>query len=43
MYSASLSTMYAPQEALKLQHPLPDGTLSIVATGTPEDQRPEAA
>ena len=30
-------------EALKLQRPLPDGALRTVATGTPEDQRPDAA
>jgi putative SOS response-associated peptidase YedK len=31
------------EEALKLQRPLDNGTLSIVAIGTPEDQRPDAA
>jgi putative SOS response-associated peptidase YedK len=36
--------MTAPAEvALKLQRPLPDNRLSIVATGVPEDQRPGAA
>jgi len=35
--------MTAPApEALRLQRPLPDHSLSIVAVGTPEDQRPEA-
>ena len=36
--------MSAPMdEALKLQRPLDDGTLSTVATGPRQDQRPEAA
>jgi putative SOS response-associated peptidase YedK len=30
------------EAALKLQRPLPDDTLAVVATGTPEDVRPEA-
>jgi putative SOS response-associated peptidase YedK len=30
-------------EALRMQRPLPDDALKIVATGVPEDQRPEAA
>ena len=39
IFSEEIETwMTAPaEEALKLQRPLPDGTLRIVATGTKED------